>query len=67
MVSQGWQFDGREFASAVSGQASPMDVLSTLVREAGQIGARPSIRTDQSVGRGIIGIEEARVLGWDRR
>lgn len=38
-----------------------------VVREGGQIGARPSIRTDQRMGRGTMGIEEARVLGWERR
>ena len=67
MVSQGWDCGGREFASTVRGQASPRDVLSMLVREEGQMGARPSIRTDQRVGRGTMGIEEARVLGWERR
>ena len=49
------------------GHASPKDVLSRTVREAGQTGARPSIKTDQRVGRRTIGIEEARVVGWDIR
>lgn len=49
------------------GHASPMDVEAMVVREGGQIGARPSIRTDQRMGRGTMGIEEARVLGWERR
>ncbi len=45
------------------GQASPRDVLSIVVREGGQMGARPSIRTDQRVGRRTIGTEEACVEG----
>jgi hypothetical protein len=49
------------------GQASPREVLSKAVREAGQIGARPSIRTDQRVGRGTMGTEEAWVVGWEIR
>lgn len=42
-----------------SGQASPREVSSSTVRDGGQMGARPSMRTDQRVGRGTIGIEEA--------
>lgn len=50
-----------------SGQASPMDVPSIVVREGGQIGARPSIKTDQSVGSRTIGTEDACVEGWEMR
>lgn len=46
-----------------SGQASPREVLSKVVRDGGQIGASPSISTDHSVGRGTMGIEEACVVG----
>jgi hypothetical protein len=65
MVSQGWVVasEGR----VESGQASPREVLSRVVREGGQIGLRPSMRTDQRVGSGTIGIEEARVVGWEIR
>mgnify|MGYP003662527789 CR=1 FL=1 len=42
-----------------SGQASPREVSSRIVRDGGQIGASPSMSTDQRVGRGTIGIEEA--------
>lgn len=57
----------RDFWRVESGQASPREVESREVREAGQMGARPSIRTDQRMGRGTMGIEEARVLGWEMR
>jgi hypothetical protein len=67
MVSQGCECGGRDFCSRVRGQASPSEMSSMVVRVAGQIGARPSIRTDQRVGRGMMGIEEARVFGWERR
>ena len=46
-----------------SGQASPRELPSMTVREAGQMAARPSMRIDQRVGRGTIGTDEARVLG----
>lgn len=49
--------------SVDSGQASPREVLSRTVREAGQTGARPSMRTDQRVGRGTIGTDDACVEG----
>ena len=49
------------------GQASPREVSSRFVRDGGQIGARPSMRTDQRVGRGTIGTEEACVVGCERR
>ena len=65
--SQGWEVGRRVAWRVDSGHASPSEVLSIVVREAGQMGARPSIRTDQRTGRGTIGIEEARVRGWDRR
>jgi hypothetical protein len=67
MVSHGCESGERDLVRVVRGQASPSDVLSMLVREAGQIGPRPSIKTDQRMGRGTMGMEDARVLGWERR
>ena len=49
------------------GQASPREVLSIFVRDAGQMGESPSMRTVQRTGRGTMGMEEAWVLGWERR
>jgi hypothetical protein len=63
MFSQGGGDDG----IAEQGHASPIDTPSIRVRVAGQIVDKPSIRTDQSVGSGIIGTEEAWVEGCDRR
>lgn len=51
----------------VKRHASPMDVPSTSVRDAGQIGARPSMRTLHKVGRGTIGTDAACVEGWEMR
>lgn len=45
------------------GQASPREMPLMAVREGGQIGAKPVIRTSQRVGRSTIGIEEACVEG----
>lgn len=56
MFSQGWV--GCE-GMMEQGQASPMGMPSMIVRVAGQMGARPSIRTFQKVGRGTMGTEEA--------
>lgn len=67
MPSHGWDVGRRDTWRVDRGQASPRDVASSVVRDAGQIGARPSMRTDQSIGSGTIGIEEARVFGCDRR
>jgi hypothetical protein len=67
MPSQGCDVGRRVNCRVESGQASPREVASRVVREAGQIGARPSIKTDQRIGRGTMGMEEARVLGWERR
>lgn len=50
-----------------SGQASPRETPSITVREAGQIGARPSIRTCQRVGIGTMRTDEAWVVGWEMR
>lgn len=44
-----------------------MEVPSISVREAGQIGARPSIKTLQRVGRVTIGTEEICVVGCAMR
>jgi len=65
MVSQGWVVGRRE--RRARGQASPREVPSRLVREGGQIGARPSMRTDQRVGSGTMGTEEAWVVGCESR
>jgi len=65
--SQGAAVGRRDCERMVEGQASPREVLSIVVREGGQIGARPSIRTDQRIGSGTMGIEEAKVRGCDRR
>lgn len=45
------------------GQASPIDIPSTWVRVDGQMLDKPSISTDQSVGRAIIGTWDALVDG----
>jgi hypothetical protein len=65
IVSQGWVVGRR--GRRASGQASPREVPSRVVREGGQMGAKPSMRTDQRVGRGMMGTEEAWVVGWERR
>jgi hypothetical protein len=51
----------------LKGQASPRLTLLMRVRVEGQIGARESMRVVHSVGRGMIGTEEATVVGWARR
>jgi hypothetical protein len=66
MVSQG-AGGGVVVSRRVRGQASPRLVPSMAVREAGQMGPRPSIRTLQRVGRGTIGTEEAEVVWWEIR
>ena len=49
------------------GHASPRGVPFICVRVAGQMGESPSIRTDQSVGSGTIGIDTACVVGCASR
>ncbi len=49
------------------GHASPRETPSTCVRDAGQIPARPSMRTLHRVGIMITGTDEACVDGWDMR
>ena len=49
------------------GQASPSEIPLMAVRDWGQMGANPDMRTFQSVGSGTIGIDEACVDGWARR
>jgi hypothetical protein len=49
------------------GHASPRDTSSMAVRLAGQIGARPVIRTFHRTGKMTIGIEDAWVVGCERR
>jgi hypothetical protein len=62
---------GGEGGRDEQGQASPRGVPFTEARpdekEVGQMGARPSMRTVQSVGSGMMGTEEARVRGCERR
>ena len=48
-------------------QASPIETPSICVRVDGQMGDRPSIKTDHSVEMGIIGTEEAWVEGCESR
>lgn len=50
---------GGDAGSDEQGQASPRRVPLIWVRVAGQIGESPSMRTDQRVGRGIMGIDAA--------
>ena len=52
---------------AEHGQASPKGTPLICVRVDGQIVASPLVRTVQSVGMVMIGTDEARVDGWDRR
>lgn len=67
MDSQGRELGFDVAGMELRGQASPREVESIMVRVEGQTGARPSIRTDQRVGRGIIGLPRWTVRGWDRR
>lgn len=57
---------GGEVERVDKGQASPRGVLSIEVR-VGQMGARPSMRRVQRVGRRMMGMEDAWVVGWERR
>lgn len=45
------------------GQASPSEMPLMAVRDWGQMGANPDMRTFQSVGSGTMGIDEACVDG----
>jgi hypothetical protein len=49
------------------GQASPSGVESIWVRDGGQIGDSPSIKTCHSVGRETTGTEDAWVVGWEMK
>ncbi len=49
------------------GHASPTETPLIWVLEAGQIGAKPSMRTSHRVGRGTMGTDAAFVVGCDRR
>ena len=49
------------------GHASPIGMPSIWVRVAGQMGVRLSISVFQRVGRGMMGTDEAWVVGWERR
>jgi len=63
MPSQGCDVGKSVDWRTFEGQASPRVVPSMVVRDDGQIGARPSIKTDQRTGRGIMGMDEATVRG----
>lgn len=49
------------------GQASPNGTPLICVRVEGQTVASPLVRTAQRVGMVMMGTDEARVDGWDRR
>lgn len=49
------------------GHASPNDTPSMAVREAGQMGASPVINTFHRTGSTTMGMEEACVVGCDKR
>jgi hypothetical protein len=48
------------------GQASPRDTPFMAVRDGGQMGARPFMRTFQRTGRGTMITLDACVDGWER-
>jgi len=52
---------------ALQGHASPSGTPSSCVRVAGQMGARPSMRTDHRVGSGMTGTLDACVEGCESR
>lgn len=47
----------------VQGHASPSEMPSMAVRDGGQIGASPDIKTFHNTGMTTIGVEEACVVG----
>lgn len=59
--------DGLGCGMEEQGQASPREVPLIAVREGGQMGANPVMRTFQRVGSGTIGIDDACVDGWASR
>jgi hypothetical protein len=59
--------DARVCGIDEQGQASPRETPLIAVRDAGQMGARPVMRTFQRTGRTTIGIEDACVVGCDNR
>jgi hypothetical protein len=64
MFSQGWV--GCE-GMTEHGHASPIEIPSICVRVAGQMGVRLSMSVFHSVGSGIMGTEEAWVVGCDSK
>lgn len=58
---------GGEAGMAWHGHASPKLIPSICVLLAGQMLDNPSMSTDQSVGREMIGTDEACVVGCERR
>lgn len=65
MFSQGWASGGEGIEE--QGHASPRETPAICVRDAGQMDARPSVRTLQRVGTVMMGAEEAWVDGCERR
>lgn len=65
MFSQGWAWGGEGIEE--QGHASPNETPSICVLEAGQILARPSVRTLHRVGIVMVGTEEVWVVGWASR
>jgi hypothetical protein len=48
-------------------QASPSEVESIWVRDGGQMGDKPSIKTCHKVGKETTGTEDACVVGWEMK
>lgn len=65
MFSQGWF--GGDSGIEEQGHASPRGLPLIVVLVAGQMLDSPSIKTDQRVGRGTTGTEDACVVGCDNR
>src|SRR4051794_27053784 len=62
----GLEGDWAGWGMELHGQASPRDTPLMAVRDAGQMGARPLIRTFQRTGMGTMITLEACVDGWER-
>lgn len=65
MFSQG--SEGGEGGMDEQGQASPIDIPSTWVRDAGHTLDKPLMRSVQSVGTVMTGTDAAWVVGCERR
>lgn len=49
------------------GHASPRETPLMAVRDEGQMGAKPDIKTFHRTGRMTMGLDVAWVVGWSRR